>query len=58
MFLGSNPDLEIIGEARDSAEAASLTRRLRPDVALMNLLMPVGDGIRVRQSRARSRGTR
>ena len=28
MFLGSNPDLEIIGEARDSAEAASLTRWL------------------------------
>ena len=45
MFLGSDPELEIIGEARDGAEAVTLARELRPDVILMDLLMPVMDGI-------------
>jgi len=45
MFLGSDPELEIIGEARDGAEAVTLARELRPDVVLMDLLMPVMDGI-------------
>ena len=45
MFLGSDPELEIVGEARDGAEAVSLARQLRPDVVLMDLLMPVMDGI-------------
>jgi NarL family two-component system response regulator LiaR len=45
MFLGSDPELEIIGEARDGAEALNLSRELRPDVVLMDLLMPVMDGI-------------
>lgn len=45
MFLGSDPELEIIGEARDGAEAVALTHRLHPDVVLMDLLMPVMDGI-------------
>jgi two-component system, NarL family, response regulator LiaR len=45
MFLGSDPDLEIVGEASNGAEALEMTRRLRPDVVLMDLLMPVMDGI-------------
>ncbi len=45
MFLGSDPELDIIGEARDGAEALDLARRLSPDVVLMDLLMPVMDGI-------------
>ena len=45
MFLGSDPELEIIGEARDGAEALRLSRELCPDVVLMDLLMPVMDGI-------------
>jgi DNA-binding NarL/FixJ family response regulator len=45
MFLSSDPELEIVGEARDGAEAVSLARRLHPDVVLMDLLMPVMDGI-------------
>jgi DNA-binding NarL/FixJ family response regulator len=45
MFLGSDPEIEIIGEAGDGAEAVSLARQLHPDVVLMDLLMPVMDGI-------------
>jgi len=45
MFLGSDPELEIIGEARDGAEALNLSRELHPDVVLMDLLMPGMDGI-------------
>ena len=45
MFLGSDPELEIVGEARDGAEAVKLALQLHPDVVLMDLLMPVMDGI-------------
>jgi YesN/AraC family two-component response regulator len=45
MFLGSDPELEIVGEARNGAEALDLSRELGPDVVLMDLLMPVMDGI-------------
>lgn len=38
------PDLEIIGEAANGAEAQELYTRLRPDVVLMDLQMPVVDG--------------
>jgi DNA-binding NarL/FixJ family response regulator len=45
MFLGLDPDLEVIGEARDGAEALRLAHELKPDIVLMDLLMPVMDGI-------------
>ena len=45
MFLGLDPDLEIVGQAADGAEAVKLAHALRPDVVLMDLLMPVMDGI-------------
>ena len=45
MYLGSDSELEIVGEARDGAEAVKLAHQLRPDVVLMDLLMPVMDGI-------------
>jgi NarL family two-component system response regulator LiaR len=45
MFLGRDPELEVVGEAADGAEAVELARHLRPDVVLMDLLMPVMDGI-------------
>ena len=45
MFLGLDPELEIIGEAENGAEALKLAHELHPDVVLMDLLMPVMDGI-------------
>ena len=45
MFLRLDPDLEVVGEAADGGEALHLAQQLRPDVVLMDLLMPVMDGI-------------
>lgn len=45
MFLGLDPDLEVIGEAADGQQAVQLARQLKPDVVMMDLLMPVMDGI-------------
>ena len=46
MSLSSDPELEIVGEARDGVEALEQAKKLLPDVVLMDLLMPVMDGIR------------
>lgn len=45
MFLELDPELEFVGEARDGAEALRLARQLKPNVVLMDLLMPGMDGI-------------
>ena len=45
MFLSLDDDLEIVGEAVDGAEAIEKAKDLRPDVVLMDLLMPVMDGV-------------
>lgn len=45
MFLTLDEDFEIIGEATNGQEAVNLARELQPDVVLMDLLMPVKDGI-------------
>jgi NarL family two-component system response regulator LiaR len=45
MFLEDDPELEIVGEAGDGAQAVEEARSLKPDVVLMDLLMPRMDGI-------------
>jgi DNA-binding NarL/FixJ family response regulator len=45
MFLALDPEFEIVGEAADGAEALRLAHEFKPDVVLMDLLMPVMDGI-------------
>jgi DNA-binding NarL/FixJ family response regulator len=45
MILQAQPDLEIVGEAVDGADAVRQARRLQPDVVLMDVRMPGTDGI-------------
>jgi DNA-binding NarL/FixJ family response regulator len=45
MFLGLDPELEVVGEASNGMEAVEQAKELHPDVVLMDLLMPVMDGI-------------
>jgi DNA-binding NarL/FixJ family response regulator len=45
MILESEPDLEVTGEAGDGAQAVDLVRHGRPDVVLMDIRMPVMDGL-------------
>ncbi|AVT33053.1 DNA-binding response regulator [Plantactinospora sp. BC1] len=45
LMLGGAPDIEIVGEAADGADVADAVTRLRPDVVLMDVRMPLLDGI-------------
>ena len=45
MLVGSQPDLAFVGEAADGAEAVRLVEQTAPDVVLMDIRMPVMDGI-------------
>ncbi|MFD2466376.1 response regulator [Amycolatopsis silviterrae] len=45
MIVDSQPDLEVIAEAGDGAEAVELARARRPDLVLMDVRMPVLDGV-------------
>ena len=52
-FLELHDDLEVVGEADNGATAVDLARRLKPDIVLMDLVMPGLDGIAAtRQVRA------
>ncbi len=45
MILESEDDIEVVGEAGDGREAISLVRSARPDVVLMDVQMPIMDGL-------------
>ncbi len=45
MVLGAQPDIDVVGEAADGLDAVQLADQLRPDVVLMDVRMPVLDGV-------------
>ena len=45
VFFDLQDDIEVVGEASDGSEAVAIARRLKPDVILMDLLMPNMDGL-------------
>jgi DNA-binding NarL/FixJ family response regulator len=45
MILESEPDIAVVGEAANGEQATAATRRLRPDVVLMDIQMPGEDGL-------------
>jgi DNA-binding NarL/FixJ family response regulator len=45
MLVDSQPDLEVVGEASNGSEGVAVVRATRPDVVLMDIRMPVMDGL-------------
>ena len=45
LVLDAQPDMSVVGEANDGAEALQLVDELAPDVVLMDIRMPVLDGL-------------
>ncbi|MFI5666050.1 response regulator [Streptomyces sp. NPDC051704] len=54
LILAPDPAFEVVGEAEDGARAVALAHELRPDVVVMDIRMPVLDGVRATEELART----
>ncbi|WP_374777911.1 response regulator transcription factor [Streptomyces sp. NBC_01310] len=54
LILAPDPDFEVVGEAEDGARAVALAREIRPDVVVMDIRMPVLDGVQATEELART----
>ncbi|MER5349078.1 response regulator transcription factor [Kitasatospora sp. NPDC002551] len=54
LILSPDPSFEVVGEAEDGEQAVALAHRLRPDVVVMDIRMPVLDGVAATEQLART----
>lgn len=58
MILAAQPDIDVVGEAENGADAVVLATQLTPDVIMMDVRMPVMDALEATRRIVRQPGSR